>query len=119
MDLATILGKYIRHLRKQSVHNQRVHAFSISGVITVIITVLWLHFHYGFWSPVDDTVYEEAQAYEVRPLTKVDGTTTEAQLNSPSEVFTNFFTEVKRRIDEISFDFSSVISDKETFERKE
>lgn len=111
MDFAKILGSYIRHLRRQSVHNQRIHAFSISGVITIIITVLWLHFYYGFWSSVDQEVYVDNQSYEVRELT--DGS------SSPTKVLGNFFDEAKRRMNEVSFDFSSIISDKETFERGE
>lgn len=117
MDFAKIIGNYIRHLRKQTTYNQRVHAFSIAGVITVILATLWLHFHYGFWSFGSEEVYSTDQSYEIRDLSAPASTTQEKE--NPQSVFTNFFEEIRQRINSVPTNFSSVISDTKTFQRPE
>ena len=120
MDFAKIIGGYIRHLRKQSAHNQRIHAFSISGLVTIILTMFWLHFHYGFWSSGNQDVYSQNQTYEVRELSGSGGSSTENDaLANPITVLKDFFKNAKERIDNVPLDFSSVISGTKTFERKE
>jgi len=118
IDFAKLFGKYIRHLRRQSPHNQRIHAFSISGVFTVLITVGWLHFHYGLWSSEEGQLYPSSQKYEEREL---GGPSKQVpkndELNSPKEVFGNFLLDLRSRVNAIPLNFSDVISDKETFER--
>ena len=114
---------YLKHLRKQPEHAQRVHAFSISGLITVIFVFLWLHFHYGFWSYASEEVYSQDQNYEVRDLSNIGSSSSnvigEEGIASPKEVFKNFFEDIRDRINNIPTSFSGVISDTKTFERKE
>lgn len=114
---------YLKHLRSQPERAQRIHAFSISGLLTVILVVLWLHFHYGFWSYGSEEVYSQSESYEVRDLSNggiVTGSTTgEEGMASPKEVLKNFFIDIRERINSVPLNFSGVISDTKTFERKE
>jgi hypothetical protein len=111
---------YLRHIRKQSDHSKRVHAFSISGIITVLIAVIWLHVNYGFWSNEEISAYPKDQKYEERDLgSKEVKSTTSEQLVSPGAVFSNFMDDFRKRMNEVPLDFKEVINDKETFERQE
>jgi hypothetical protein len=108
---------YLTHIRKQPERAKRIHAFSIAGVITVILATLWLHFHYGLWSFGSVEVYSADQSYEVRNLSS-EASSTEI-LEDPSNVFSNFFEEIKRRVSNVPTNFSNAISDTKTFERGE
>ena len=108
---------YIKHIRKQPERAKRVHAFSIAGVITVILATLWLHFNYGLWSFGSEEVYSADKNYEVRDLSASASATKEQE--NPRSVFADFFEEMKRRINSVPTNFSSVISDTKTFERSE
>ncbi len=107
-------------MRRQSTYHQRVHAFSISGVITVIVAVLWLHFHYGFWSSPENDVYVEGQSYEVRDLSNgTTSTSTEGGFPSPKETLSRFFNDAKTRMDSIPKSFSDSISETKIYQRPE
>lgn len=116
-----ILRVYLRHIRKQSDHAKRVHAFSIAGFITILIAVGWLHVRYGFWSTEEVKLYPSDQQYEVRELgsKEVLNTATSAELTSPNTVFTSFVNDLRKRMSEVPLDFSQVVKDKQTFERQE
>ena len=114
-----VINAYLRHIRKQPEYDQRVHAFSISGLLTVIILVLWLHFHYGFWSYGGEEVYSKDQSYEIRDLSKDGNVMGEDGVAKPKEVFKNFFEDIRERVNSVPFSFSGIISDTKTFERQE
>ena len=99
--------KYLKRLRAQPKEAQRIHAFSISGIITMIIAVLWLHFHYGFWT---GGAYIKEEKYETQVLTDYDGKT-------PTLVLRDFFTDAKNEISRIFSGVPAFFTGSSTFER--
>jgi len=90
---------YVRHLRKQSVHVQHLHAFVFAAVITGITAFLILYYDYGLFHDV--YVKEEAIVVEEK--------------RSVGETFSNFFGEAKRRFSIIGEGGFNLLEGKETY----
>lgn len=105
-----LLRRYLSYLRTQDDHTQRVHAFTISGGVTAIVILLWLHFAYGFF-PFGTEVYDPSMVYEEKVMQS-------AALSTEKEnPFRSFFEEAKSRFKSVTFNPSEVFSDTETYER--
>lgn len=44
-----MISKYIKYLKRSPKHIQDYNLLIVSGILTSIIAVLWLHFYYGFF----------------------------------------------------------------------
>jgi hypothetical protein len=112
MDIAKIIGAYIRHVRRLSTHHKRLHAFSISGVITLIGTLFWLHYSYGLWSSHDE-LYPENAKYDVKTLSP------QPSDFSASQSFYSVIEELRNRLGSVPTSFKGSVTDTQVFERRE
>jgi hypothetical protein len=108
MDIAHLLGRYIRYLRRSSQHTQRVHSFGIAGAITALGLLVWLYFSGFQFSP---SLYDDGTKYEVRPLN------VEVQATSSSSSMQSVLEEAQVRFGAINDIFTSLFSSEKTFER--
>ena len=105
----TLLKRYVAYLRSQDIHTQRVHAFSISGVICFFIAVLWLHFVYGWWGTSAST-YDPTIPYEEKVLT-------ESPTSTPNNSFRTLFQNTLTQLKNIRLNQNDTASDTQTFDR--
>jgi hypothetical protein len=102
------MRNYLKYLRRQPKYVQHVHAFVFAGVITALIAAFILYYDYGFW-------HEKYQKGEDEIA--VQATTTE--IESPSKVLINFFSEAKKQFGNIGSSSASLLEGKETYTREE
>lgn len=105
----TLLRRYVAYLRAQDVHTQRVHAFSIAGLITCVVAILWLHFVYGLWN-LNTEVYDPSMTYEEKVLT-------EDASSTPSSSYSSLFKSTLDRLKSINFNMKDAASHTQTFDR--
>ena len=100
------LKGYIKYLRKQNKHIQRVHAVLFAGIITAFIAFFILYTDYGFWheryNRQDDVV----------------ATTTPDVPESPSEAISHFFSEARFRFSSIGSSTASLLEGKDIYTKE-
>lgn len=112
------LIRYIQYLKSQDIHTQRIHAFTISGIVTFFVAIFWLHTYYGMWSFADTAVYDATASYEEKMLVSPQDTPVNLQdAQSPWQDFSSFFTEARDRLRAIDIHPDSFFSSTTTFER--
>lgn len=100
------LKSYVRHVRKQNPHIQRVHAVVFAGTITALLGAAILYTQYGFWH----------NSYE-RSDEKIVQETVQAEVGSPAEIFGRLFAESKVRFKHAISSIDPLTGEGETFDR--
>lgn len=99
----TSLAHYIEFLRRQPRHFQHVYAAVFAGTITVVIAMIILYVDYGFWH----------EKYVKEELLVTATTTYKAE--SPTQMFSRFFSEAGTRFGEIKMPSKEMFQGKETY----
>lgn len=100
------MKNYIKYMRRQGKHIQRMHAFIFAGTITFSIAAVVLYYDYGFW--------HDRYSRNEGSLT-VTSTTTMHE--TPSEALSRFFGEAKNQFTTIKKPSVSIFEGKETYSK--
>lgn len=109
----SLFSKYLAYLRTQDVHTQRIHAFSISGIITFGILLTVLQFRYDIFSLHTSDVYDNSITYEEKVIKPKEPTST-----TTAQSFSLFYQELVSRIQNLQTSTNKVFSSTQTFEQK-
>lgn len=96
---------YVRHLRRQDIRVQQLHAFVFASIITGLLAFLILYYDYGYFHDV----YVKK---DIESVVVVDNTDTAP---SPIESMSSFFSEAKTRFSEIGKSGSSLLYGKDVY----
>ena len=95
---------YVRHLRRQDIRIQQLHALVFAGAITGLLAFLILYYDYGYFHDV--YVQKEVEIVEIK---------TSELAPSPTETISSFFSEAKTRFGEIGKSGSSLLYGKDVY----
>lgn len=101
---------YVRYLRKQHVHVQKIHAATFAGIISLTFFAAVLYLEYGYW----DVKYERAA--EAEKLSKQDSTVLK---ESPTESLARLIAEGKTRFTEAVSTLEPLRGGGTTFDRSQ
>lgn len=94
---------YVRHLRRQSVHVQRLHALVFASLLTGTVAFVILYYDYGFFHDV----------YVKKDTSALTDETASAP--SPAKTFSELFQEAKMRFSDIGKDSAGLLYGTETY----
>lgn len=96
---------YVRHLRRQNIHVQQLHALIFAGAITALMAFLILYYDYGYFHDV--YVQKDAEVVVEKVAT--------VPAPSPVQTISSFFSEAKTRFGEIGKSGSSLLYGKDVY----
>lgn len=96
---------YVRHLRRQDIRIQQLHAIVFAGAITGLLAFLILYYDYGYFHDV----------YVQPDVNSVIVEKTSEPAPSPMETISSFFSEAKTRFSEIGKSGSSLLYGKDVY----
>lgn len=94
---------YVRHLRRQNIHIQRLHALVFASVITGMTAFLILYYDYGFFHDVYVQKNNDLESVET------------VSAPSPTETFSTFMSEAKKRFSGMGESSADLLEGKETY----
>lgn len=94
---------YVRHLRRQNIHIQRLHALVFASIITGMTAFLILYYDYGFFH---DVYVQKNNDIEVVQT---------ASAPSPTETFSSFMSEAKKRFSGIGESGADLLLGKDVY----
>lgn len=103
----TSLTHYIEFLRRQPEHAQHVYAVIFAGSITALIAFVILYVDYGFW--------HERYVREDSLVVSATISAQEKAPESPSVMFSRFFSEAKDRLRDIKMPDKNTLQGTETY----
>ncbi len=92
---------YVRHLRRQNIHIQRLHAVVFASVITGMTAFLILYYDYGFFHDVYVQKNTDTEVTESAP--------------SPTDTFSNLMTEARKRFGSIGASGADLLEGTDTY----
>ena len=96
---------WLAFLRRQPIHMQHIYSAIIAGAITSIIAAVILYVDYGFWH----------ERYLSDEITVNIASSTEAQPESPSEMFSRFVGDARTQLDAINSSGKDMLKGKEVY----
>ena len=96
---------WLAFLRRQPAHMQKVYSAIIAGTITAAIAAVILYVDYGFWH----------EKYLSDKIVAQIASTTEAQPESPSEMFSRFVQDARTQFSAINTSGKEMLEGKEIY----
>ena len=70
------MKSYINYVKRQNKHVQDIHAMLFGGIITILLTCIWLQYEYGVFYPQYKRLPDNISTTQVSDSTSTNSNTT-------------------------------------------